>query len=108
MAVSSEFLQVQTTLSGALAAREMAQQLVERRLAACAQVVGPIHSTYHWHGDLEHSDEWLLLLKTSRAKFDSLSAAIRELHSYETPEIIATEIVGGDPDYLAWLDENVR
>jgi len=76
---------------------------VEERLAACAQVSGPITSTYRWHGEVESAQEWLCVLKTTSVLLDPLCGALKLAHSYETPEIIATAIDAGDPDYLAWV-----
>lgn len=81
--------------------------LVERRLAACVQVVGPIVSRYRWRGAVEEEREWQCLAKTTRAAYEAVEAAIREAHSYDEPEIVATEIVVASPGYLAWIEENV-
>ncbi|WP_308441841.1 divalent-cation tolerance protein CutA [Microbispora siamensis] len=59
-----------------------------RRLAACAQVVAPISSTYWWAGEVQQAEEWLLLMKTTADRFEDLAACVRELHSYEVPEIV--------------------
>jgi periplasmic divalent cation tolerance protein len=85
-------------------ANRIAGHLVEQRLAACAQVVGPVTSTYRWQGAVETAAEWLCLVKTRQAIVDDVIAAVRSVHSYDTPEIIATPIVAGDADYLAWID----
>lgn len=77
------------------------------RLAACVQVVGPITSRYRWQGEIEEEREWQCLAKTTRVAYDAVEAAIREVHSYDEPEIVATSIVAGSPGYLAWIDENV-
>jgi periplasmic divalent cation tolerance protein len=100
----TEFLQVVTTVATREEAERIASELVERRWAACAQVAGPIRSTYRWQGAIESSDEWTYTLKTHQRCFTAFSHAIRELHPYETPEILATSVTAGDADYLAWLD----
>lgn len=82
-------------------AEAIAQNLVESKLAACVSLV-PIKSIYTWKGELCKEEEWQLLIKTDLAKFESLSAKIRELHSYEVPEIIALPLVAGYPPYLDW------
>ncbi len=79
--------------------------MVERRLAACAQVVGPITSTYRWEGKVEEAEEWLVLLKTTADLFDELAAGVREVHSYDVPEIIAVPVQEGSADYLAWITQ---
>jgi periplasmic divalent cation tolerance protein len=77
--------------------------LVERRLAACVTIVGSACSIYRWQGKIEEEDEKLLLIKTERRLFEALRTTIRELHSYEVPEVLALPIDAGDADYLEWL-----
>jgi len=101
------FIQVQTTTDSEQAARRIAGELVKRRLAGCVQVLGPIQSIYRWRGRVESAQEWLCLIKSTRAAYERLEAALRELHSYETPEIIALPIEGGSDEYLEWLSESV-
>jgi periplasmic divalent cation tolerance protein len=102
------YLQVLTTVASEEEAGRIASLLVERELAACVQVVGPVVSRYRWQGKVEEEREWQCLAKTTRAAYPAVEAAICEAHSYEEPEIIATEIVAGSPGYLAWIDENVH
>jgi periplasmic divalent cation tolerance protein len=99
--------QVTTTLPDQATAERVAACLVEERLAACAQVLGPVSSTYRWHGQIERATEWYCNLKTTRARSPQLQRRIRELHPYEVPEVIAFPIVGGDADYLQWIEEAV-
>jgi periplasmic divalent cation tolerance protein len=90
-------------------ARRIARVLVEQRLAACANVFEvPVRSIYRWKGRVESAKELLLTIKSSRKKFAALQNAIRKLHSYDVPEIIALPIVSGSRDYLAWLSESLR
>lgn len=103
-----EHIQVFTTAGSRDEADRIASLLVERRLAACVQVVGPIASTYRWDGAIETAEEWLCIAKTARGRFDELSDAIRAAHSYEVPEITALPIVAGSPDYVAWIADSVR
>ena len=102
-----EYLQVLTTAGSQVEAERISAALVERRLAACVQVVGPISSRYRWQGEVEQAEEWLCLAKTTGDRYAELEAAIRELHSYEEPEIVATPIVAGSPGYLAWLSASL-
>lgn len=102
------FHQVTTTLPDRIAADRLAADLVGLRLAACAQVEGPIASTYRWEGVVEQSAEWYCHLKTTASRLPALFARIRELHPYEVPEIIALPIAGGDPAYLRWIEESVN
>ncbi|HVO52813.1 MAG TPA: divalent-cation tolerance protein CutA [Solirubrobacterales bacterium] len=104
----TECVQVLTTASSEEEAERIAAALLERRLAACVQVVGPIVSHYRWQGAVEREREWQCLAKTTLARFSEVEEAIRELHSYEEPEIVATPIVAGSPGYLGWLVDNVE
>jgi periplasmic divalent cation tolerance protein len=99
---------VLTTAGTREEAEKIARALVERRLAACVNLLGPIDSVYRWKGALLSAQEWLLLVKTTAAAFDQVHAAIQELHSYELPECIVLPIEGGSPAYLAWIGENVQ
>lgn len=103
----SDYLQVTTTAGSEEEAEQISAALVERRLAACVQVVGPIASRYHWQGTVELSTEWMCVAKTSAARYTELEAAIRELHSYDEPEILATPIVAGSAGYLDWLSQGL-
>ncbi|MGN6253984.1 MAG: divalent-cation tolerance protein CutA [Solirubrobacterales bacterium] len=103
----SEQIQVLTTAGSEEEAARIAAALVAQRLAACVQVVGPVTSRYRWQGKVEEEQEWQCLAKTTRRAYEAVEAAIRELHSYEEPEIVATPIVAGSPGYLAWIEENV-
>lgn len=103
-----EFVQVLTTAGSEEEAGRIAAVLVERRLAACVQVVGPVVSRYRWQGEVEEAREWQCLAKTTRAAYEALEAAIRGVHSYDEPEIIATPIVAGSAGYLAWIADNVE
>ena len=80
---------------------------MEERWAACAQVQGPIESTYRWEGQVERAAEWYCHLKTTREAVPGLRARLLELHPYDTPEIIALPIVDGDPGYLRWIEASV-
>ncbi|HSS04240.1 MAG TPA: divalent-cation tolerance protein CutA [Solirubrobacterales bacterium] len=103
----AEYLQVLTTAGSEEEAERIGAALVERRLAACVQVVGPIASHYRWQGKVERAREWICLAKTEASRYPDLEAAIRELHSYEEPEIVATPIVAGSSGYLDWIGENL-
>lgn len=103
-----EFIQVLTTIDAEAAARRIAQSLVEAQLAGCVQVIGPLTSTYRWRGAVETAQEWLCLVKTSRTLYPKVEAAIRALHTYETPEILAVPVLTGSDDYLAWLGDTIQ
>ncbi len=96
------------TAPGRVIARRIARVLVENRLAACVQIVGPVESTYRWQGRVDAAREWLCLIKTTRARFSQVAGAVEALHPYDTPEVIAVPIVAGSQRYLDWLAEAVR
>ena len=98
------FIQIATTTATKDEAQQIAAMLIAHRLVACAQVSGPLVSVYHWQGKVETGEEWLCTLKTRETLFEQVTAAIREVHSYQCPEIVATPIIAGSPDYLAWLE----
>jgi len=87
-------------------ARSIARQLVEERLAACVNILGPIRSVYRWRGAVEEEPEFLLLIKTRAILLPRLERRLIELHSYEVPEMLALAPSGGSPAYLAWLVES--
>ncbi len=101
-------LQVITTVDSSEKAHEIARTLVERRLVACAQVVGPIRSTYWWQGQVEQTEEWLLQLKTRADLYAPLEQALREAHPYTVPEILAFPVSQGNPAYLEWLAQETQ
>ena len=87
---------------------QLARTLVEERLAACVNVVGPIRSIYRWEGAVEEAEEHLLVVKARAADLAALDARVRALHSYDVPEVLALSVTGGAAGYLAWLDEATR
>jgi periplasmic divalent cation tolerance protein len=104
----TDHIQVLTTTSSREEAERIARTLVKARLAACAQVLGPLTSTYRWQGAIETSREWLCVAKSRRELYDAIETAIRGTHSYQVPEILAVPVVAGSAEYLAWLDQQVR
>jgi len=104
----SPYLQVTTATATREDAERIARACVAQRFAACAQVLGPIHSVYWWQGAQEEADEWLCLLKTTRDAWQALETAIRGMHPYENPEVVATDIAAGAAAYLAWIASEVR
>lgn len=103
----TDLLLVTTTAPDEAVASRIATDAVAARLAACAQVQGPIRSTFRWQGAVDHATEWYCHLKTTRARFPALADLIRAAHPYDVPEIVATPIETGSPPYLDWLRESV-
>lgn len=103
-----EYIQVFTTTEKKEDAEVIAKALMERRLAGCVQIIGPITSTYWWKGRVETAKEWLCIIKSKKSLFEMLEKAIKETHPYETPEIIAIPIVVGGKDYLKWLSGELK
>lgn len=89
-------------------AATIGRALVEERLAACANLVGPIRSIYRWKDAVEDAAEHLLIIKTQASRYAALEKRVKELHPYEVPEIIAVNIESGSPQYLAWIAESTR
>ena len=99
---------VLTTAGSHDEASKIAHALVERKLAACVNIVPQIESVYRWQGKVETATEWLLIIKTQAEAFARVREAIKELHSYELPECVMLEINGGSEEYLKWIGENVK
>jgi periplasmic divalent cation tolerance protein len=96
-------LLVMTAVPDADTAQKIARALVERRLAACVNVLAPCQSVYSWQGEVEDSNEIPLLIKTTAARYGALEAAITALHPYEVPEIVALPLSHGLPEYMNWV-----
>jgi periplasmic divalent cation tolerance protein len=103
----TERLLVLSTVGSAEDAERLARALVERRLAACVNVVPGVVSFYRWKDVVQQDEERLLVMKTRADRFPALKAAIEELHPYEVPEVLAFSVADGAPPYLRWLDESV-
>lgn len=84
-------------------AEQIARKLVEARLAACVSILAPVHSVYRWKDQVENSSEWMLVIKSRRPLVERLTAVLRNVHSYEIPEVIALAVVDGLPEYLDWI-----
>jgi periplasmic divalent cation tolerance protein len=95
-----------TTAGSQEEARKIAHALVERKLAACVNIVPRIESVYRWQGKVETAHEWLLLIKTQAEFFEQVRDAVKELHSYDLPECVMLEVAAGSQDYLDWIAKN--
>ncbi|MBO3798727.1 MAG: divalent-cation tolerance protein CutA [Thermoproteota archaeon] len=104
----SRYIQVLTTTGGREEAVKIARILLERRLAGCVQVLGPVSSLYWWKGKIEEAEEWLCVIKSREDLYEELEKTIRENHSYEVPEIITMPIVSGSRSYLEWMSMELK
>ena len=98
-----KFVLIITTTDKKEDADKIASFLVEKKLAACVQVIGPIESTHRWKGKVEKSREWLCFIKSRENLLSEIEKRLREIHPYEVPEIVALPIIGGYKDYLSWV-----
>ena|SRR5216117_4144109 len=103
----SDKLLVLTTAGSKTEARKIAEALVERRLAACVNILPGVMSVYRWEGKVAESAEYLLLIKTVEAREEQLRSAIGELHAYQIPEFVTLSVKSGSAEYLKWLEESV-
>jgi periplasmic divalent cation tolerance protein len=104
----NEFIEVHTTIDTREAAQNIADTLVSKRLAACVQISGPISSTYWWDGKMEQAQEWVCTAKTRKDLYNLLEQAIKEVHTYETPEILAVTIIAGIKSYTDWIQQETE
>jgi periplasmic divalent cation tolerance protein len=104
----TDYVQVLTTAGSEEEARRICDSLIEARLAACVQVAGPVSSTYRWQGKVEREREWQCLAKTEARLYGEVEAAIREVHSYEEPEVLAMPVLRGSAGYLSWVSASLR
>ena len=105
---ANEAIAVFITAANSEEAARLADMLVERRLAACVQILPEMESVYRWQGKIERQKEVLLIAKTTKFRFESLEREVRAIHSYETPEIVALPLTACSPPYLDWLNSSVN
>ncbi len=106
--LDNQFIIVIVTVSSKKEAESIAQTLLQEKLIACANIVGPVSSHFHWEGKVEVAEEFLVLLKSRMDLFDALSARVKGLHSYEVPEILAIPVVAGSKAYLDWIGVSLK
>lgn len=106
--MTSEALLVYCTCPDDETANTLAELLVSKQLAACVNIINGIQSVYAWQGQVETSDEALLLIKTTTNAYEELQTLLQDNHPYELPEIVAVSISSGLPEYLEWINESVR
>jgi periplasmic divalent cation tolerance protein len=104
----SAHIVVFVTAGSAEEGRTIGRALVEERLAACVNIIPSVDSLYRWQGHVHHDQEVLMIAKTTAAALEQLGTRVKQLHSYDNPEIIAVPIVAGAEDYLLWIDEETR
>lgn len=104
----TEYIQVLTTLENRDDAEKIARALVEKRIAACVQIMGPLTSFFQWQGKLDSAQEYLCVIKSRNDLFQEMETIIKSMHPYEVPEILATPITKGNKDYLSWLAETLE
>ena len=103
-----DYIQIYTTTDTIDIAQAISNKLVEERLAACVQVLGPITSTYWWQGKIETSQEWLCIIKSKKSLYKQIEDTIKSIHHYDVPEIIAVPITMGSKDYFNWLKKEIK
>ncbi|MCX8151249.1 MAG: divalent-cation tolerance protein CutA [Candidatus Bathyarchaeota archaeon] len=89
-------------------AETIAQTLLEAKLVACVNIVGPVFSRFHWAEKIDHAEEHIMLMKTKADLFEAVSEKVKALHSYKVPEVIALPVMCGSREYLAWIDTVLR
>jgi periplasmic divalent cation tolerance protein len=104
----AEYIQVITTVEHKADAEKIAKFLVEKRIAACVQIIGPVTSYFQWQKKLDSAQEYLCLIKSRNDLFSELEAEIKSLHPYEVPELLVTPITNGGKDYLNWLAAELK
>jgi len=97
-----------TTVPSKKEGTKIANKILEKKLAACINIIGPIQSIYTWEKRIEESTEYLLIIKTTEQKYKELEELIKLLHSYKVPEIIAIPIIDGLKEYLDWIDFSTK
>ena len=103
-----DFVTIFTTTDSKEDAKRIAKHLVEKRLAGCVQINGPIQSTFRWEDSIEYEEEWVCSIKSRKNLIAKVEMAIKEIHPYDVPEIVALPIVAGSDDYLAWLKDQLQ
>lgn len=106
--LENPYILVLVTTASKQEAETIAQQLLDAKLIACANIVWPVSSRFRWGGKVEQAEEFLVLLKSRQDLFDELTAKVKALHSYEVPEVLALPIAAGSKDYLDWLSSSLK
>jgi periplasmic divalent cation tolerance protein len=104
----NSYIIIIVTTAGREEAETIVQRLLEAKLIACANIIGPVSSHFHWSGKIEKAEEYLILMKSRKDLFEKLSETVKALHSYEVPEILALPVVEGSKAYMDWLGSCLR
>jgi periplasmic divalent cation tolerance protein len=104
----NSYIIIIVTTAGREEAETIVQRLLEAKLIACANIIGPVSSHFHWSGKMEKAEEYLILMKSRKDLFEKLSETVKALHSYEVPEILALPVVEGSKAYMDWLGSCLR
>lgn len=102
-----DYILVLVTISSREEAEKIANTLLKRKLIACVNIFGPVHSRFWWKGEIDKAEEYIMLMKTKRELFNQIVNNVKQLHSYEVPEIIALPIIEGFKPYLEWIDNSL-
>ncbi len=103
-----KYIQITTTVPKLNNAKEISDRILNEKLAACVQILGPIKSIYWWKNKIEKKEEWLCIIKTRNKLFKIIERFIKNIHPYEVPEIISTPIINGSYEYLSWINNEVK
>ena len=103
-----EYIVVLITTSSLDEAKRIGTSLIDNKLAACTNIISSVESIFRWQGEVCNEKEAMLIVKTRRGIFNDLQSKVKELHSYDVPEIIALPILDGNSDYLKWLDSSIN
>lgn len=106
--MSGSYIVIFVTASSRQEAEKIAQHLLEEKLVACVNIVGPVFSRFYWAEKIDCAEEYLMLMKTKADLFEAVATKVKALHSYEVPEVIALPVVAGSDGYLAWLDNVLK
>ena len=106
--MKNSLIVVLVTVGSKEEAEKISRQLLEDKLIACANIIGPVTSHFRWLGKIDCSEEFLILLKSRMNLFEALSEKVKALHSYEVPEILALPVLVGSMDYMSWFDDSLK
>ncbi len=106
--MKKHYIQILTTIDDKNIAKKIASALLDKKMASCIQISGPITSNYSWEDKLESTEEYMCIIKTRHNLYREIERLIIEMHPYEVPEIISTQILDGNKTYLDWMDNVIR